>query len=150
MRLSARSKPHNSTIVGLAIIALTTLAACEDVSHESIDKWVSTQKGPEKLRNALTSNEHAVDLRAHAAQRMIGKGNFVEVREMLGQMPESDRHAILAKLAPRLWDDAKIGKAMGTPSARQSGAKDALYELHKIANDETKSSIEDFLVEPIY
>ncbi len=131
-----------------AALALLFVSACsEDVSHENLDRWRSTQKGPAKIGSAFNSDEVAPELRAHAAQNLIALDRFAEVRQRFETMPESVRHPIVAALAPRLWEDAKVDGEMTVPSDRQWAAKDALYEVRRFASEATRAEIDRYLVE---
>jgi len=128
--------------------AAFAVAACEKVSHENIDKWVDTRKGPSKLEDALRDSSLGADLRAHAAQNLIialRKDSLVI--DILEQMPDGQRQAILAALAPRLWSDARIEGTMDRPSERQALAKDALFFLRRFANEANRSMIDGYLID---
>jgi hypothetical protein len=131
----------------LALVVAAAGACGESVNHENIGRWLNTQRGPEKLLAAFSSGEHDADLRAHAAQNLIALDQFDEVRKVLEPMPESQRHGIAAKLAPRLWEDAKIDGEMTVPNERQWAAKDALFELRRFASEATRAEIDRYLVE---
>ncbi|MCP4447548.1 MAG: hypothetical protein GY811_19740 [Myxococcales bacterium] len=123
------------------------VGACEKVDHENIDKWGHTEKGPGKLLDALESGEHGADLRAHAAQALIGIERFTDVRDILEALEEEPRQKIMASLAGRLWEVARINDHMAVPTARQSNAKDALFNLMDFADAPTGAKIADYLVE---
>jgi len=92
------------------------ICGCEGVSHESIDRWRQTEKGPGKLDKALRSSDNAADLRAHAGQNLIQIDSFEKVKSALDAMDDRERHEVLAELAPRLWEDARIEGEMTVPS----------------------------------
>ena len=81
------------------VVAILVLFAfsCEGVSHDNIDKWRETEKGPGKLKKALASSEHDADMRAHAAQNLIQMREWVEVKQRLLAMSDSDRAAVIDK-----------------------------------------------------
>jgi len=152
---AARAAPGRSfaqRLVGwLAVwVAVSGLAmtGCEKVSHENIDKWIGTRKGPGKLEEALRDSSLEPDLRAHAAQNLLIALNKEDlVYDALEASSESHRQAILAALAPRLWNDARIEDKMGRPSQRQNSAKDALYLLRRFANDANRATIDGYLTD---
>ncbi len=133
--------------VSLATCLALGLGACEKVDHENIDKWGHTEKGPGKLLDALKSSEYNADLRAHAAETLIGIDKFTEVRDILEGLEEGPRHKIMAALAGRLWEVARINDPMAVPTSRQSSAKDALFYTMDFADAETQARIADYLVE---
>src|SRR3954469_525407 len=131
----------------LLLIALVALTGCEKTNHENIDKWTHTQKGPGKLKKAFADEGIDADLAAHAGANMIRMGNDPEVREGLEQMSSSRRVAVIEKLAPRLWDVARIEKEDDLPGAPQITAKDSLITLRKYASDAEKAQIDNYLVD---
>ncbi len=120
---------------------------CEGPTHENIDHWIRTEKGPDKLRSTLADTELAVDLRAHAAQNLVGIDELPAVLELLTGLEEADRQAVIAALAPRLWDHARISGALTRPSADQVLAKDALFELRQLASADARALIDGYLID---
>ncbi len=120
---------------------------CEGVSHENIDKWETTEKGPDKLLDTLKSADHSADLRAHAAQALIGINRFAEVKAVLQEMDEEPRQKVMAELATRLWEMARINDARDVPNPRQINAKDALFYTMEFASAETKIKMADYVIE---
>ena len=129
------------------MIVLVALAGCEKTNHENIDKWTRTQKGPGKLKKAFADESLDADLSAHAGANMVRMGNDPEVREVLEQMSPARRVAVIDKLAPRLWDVARIEKETDLPGAPQITAKDALIGLRKYASDPGKQQIDTYLID---
>jgi hypothetical protein len=134
-------------LVFASLIALVALAGCEKTDHESIDKWQSTKKGPAKLKKALADESLDPDLSAHAGANMIKKGRDSEVRTELDNMAPARRTAVVAKLAPRLWETARIEGEMQLPAPLQVQAKDALVTLRKYADDATRTQIDGYLLD---
>src|SRR4051794_4944458 len=129
-------------LVPIALAALFLFsAACEKTNHESIDKWQSTKKGPAKLKKALLDDSLDPDLSAHAAANMIKKGRDNEVRTELTNMSAPRRTAVIEKLAPRLWDLARVEGEMQLPAPQQITAKDSLVMLRKYAEGPLKTTI---------
>jgi hypothetical protein len=131
----------------LLILSLVLGVGCEKVDHENIDKWTRTEKGPGKLEKALKDDGLDPDLSAHAAANMIRMGNDPAVRAAFDQMPEARRLAVLQKLAPRLWDLARIEKEDALPASQQIVAKDALINLRKHGDAALKQQIDNYLVD---
>ena len=132
-------------LVALAAVALA--ASCERVSHDNIDRWMNTQKGPDKLDKALRDGELDPELRAHAGQISVRMNNTAIVAEAFAPMPDADRQAVLAKLVPRLWADARVEGELTMPAAPQIEAKDALFELRHFASGTTLAEIDEHLVD---
>lgn len=134
-------------LVFASLIALVALGACEKTDHASIDKWQNTKKGPAKLKKALTDESLDPDLSAHAGANMIKKGRDPEVRTELGNMSPARRAAVVAKLAPRLWETARVEGEMQLPAPLQVQAKDALVSIRKYSDDATRTQIDGYLID---
>ena len=126
-------------IARLVLIALL-VAGCEKTNHDNIDKWTHTEKGPGKLKKALSDESIDPDLSAHAAANLIKMGKDPEVRQILDQMGQARRQAVIGKLAPRLWEIARIEGDMQMPRPIQVTAKDALVMLRKYSDDSENGS----------
>ncbi len=124
-------------------------SGCEKPSHENIDKWVTTKKGPDKLKEALRSDGIDADLSAHAAAAMIKKRPPMDadVRSALEKMPEGRRAQVLVKLVPRLWDIARVEDEMLLPNPAQVIAKDMLVLVRKWADATQKQQIDAYLTD---
>ena len=127
-------------------LALAVLG-CEKPSHENIEKWANTKKGPSKLNNALLDEHLDPDLSAHAAAVMIKTGRDQQVKTELDHMATARRAQIVAKLAPRLWELARVDGDMLRPAPQQTQAKDSLVLIRKYADDATKTQIDGFLID---
>src|SRR2546423_13484181 len=90
----------------LVLISLLAFG-CEKTSHENLDKGTHTQNGAAKLKKALADEPIDPDLSAHAAANMIKKGSDPEARQGLEARTAQRRIEAIAKLAPRLWDNAR-------------------------------------------
>ncbi len=132
-------------LLGLGILVAGSLAGCEKVSHDSIEKWQRTEKGPAKLLDVLQSDKSA-ELRAHAAQVLIRLQKVDEVTTVLGSASDSDRDRIVTALIPRLVKDSEITGKMTMPTSEQSQAKDALFEIRQLASDSSRAEIDGYLV----
>lgn len=130
-------------MVTLALVA----AGCEKPTHDNIDRWMKTEKGTDKLRKALSSTSLDPDLSAHAAENLLRIGHGDDVRKRLGDLPASRRTAVVARLAPRLWNMARIESEMAQPTTMQSGAKDLLFDARGWADPSTKATIDGYLTD---
>ena len=129
------------------VIAALFLTACDKPTHENIDKWMNTQKGEGKLQNAFKNESLDADLSAHAAAVLIKKGLDPDVRSGFEQMSPGRRSAVIEKLAPRLWELARVEGDLQLPNASQVRAKDALVLARKFADDKTKIQIDGYLLD---
>lgn len=133
------------------LVALAALATgCDKVDHDNIDKWLETENGADKLKKALRSSDNDTDLRAHAAENLIlhPEGQFVEVKDAFENMEESEQHAIMGQLVPRLWEKATSGPDDPMKVSQTNiQAKDALFELRPYADEKTRGKIDEYLIE---
>lgn len=133
--------------IPLAALVLVAATACEKPSHENIDKWRGTVKGPDKLQKALNNEDLDPDLRAHAAQALIALDQFDNVKAAVDGMQGGTKMAVLAKLVPRLWDDCKLAEELQVPASKQLYAKDAMFALRAGAPPEVVEQIDGYLVD---
>jgi len=131
----------------LLIAAVTWSSGCEKTDHENIDKWSHTGKGPAKLQKAVADETLDGDLSAHAAANLIKRGDDRDVYGVLEAMAPGRRSAVIAKLAPRLWEIARVENDKDLPGAPQVMAKDALVRTRKWADDATRSQIDGYLID---
>lgn len=113
------------------LLAVIFCAACEKTNDETIDKWMNTEKGPGKLKKTVADEGIDADLSAHAAANMIKKQEEKEVVTILETMSPDRRTVVLGKLAPRLWDIARIENENKLAGGSQIAAKDALVTIRK-------------------
>lgn len=122
-------------------------AGCEKLDHENIDKWAHTSKGPAKLLRAVTSDGADPDLAAHAAANLIKRDDDREVYAAFEAMPAARRTQVIARLAPRMWDIARLESERDLPGKAQVGAKDALVHLRRWADEPTRQQIDGYLID---
>ncbi len=134
-------------LVPIALITFVVIAGCEKPTHENIEKWAGTKKGPGKLKSAFLDTELDPDLSAHAAAVMVKTGRDGEVRTDLEHMAPPRRTQVVAKLAPRLWEIARIEGDMLRPAPHQTQAKDALVIIRKHAEPATRTQIDGYLID---
>src|SRR5215217_5371165 len=114
-------------VARLMLIAIVACAlGCEQADHATIDKWLRTSKGPDKLKAALADDSLAADLAAHAAANLLKRGDDQAVYAAFGVMPPGRRSELIAQLAPRLWEIARVEVERELPGPAQVTAKDAL------------------------
>ncbi len=131
----------------LIMFLAVAIFACEKTDHENIDKWKNTSKGPDKLLKAVKDDGLDADLSAHAAQNLISIGSDREVREAFDGMSQQRRAAVIGKLAPRMWEIARIEREDALPLPGQTIAKDTLVFLRKYADDTQKQQIDGYLID---
>lgn len=134
-------------LFALSLLSVLALSACEKTSHENIDKWRNTQKGPAKLVAALKDKSLDADLRAHAAQALVSMEQRDDALAALRDMADDKRAPIVEKLVPRLWNDAKHTAPGQAPQRKQLHAKDALFELRAIAPPKVVEQIDEYLID---
>src|SRR3990167_5348785 len=111
------------------LLTLGLGAGCEKTDHGTIDKWTRTEKGPGKLKKALTDEGIDPDLSAHAASNLVRMGKAPGVRAAFETMSPARKAQILDKLAPRLWELARIEREDALPASPQTVAKDAVMRM---------------------
>jgi len=126
--------------VGLAV----TAAACAKPSSENIQLWKTTQKGPERLHDALAESTVAPRLRAEAAAALVDIGRADDAEAVMAQIPAGERSEILKTLIP--IDEV----AMKDPSPDKSlAARDALFAIRGYATPEDQKQIDSSLLPAI-
>ena len=143
------SKVTCKFLTGILLVAFGVLgAACEKPTKENLDKWTRTEKGPQKIKDALANSELGPDLRARAARNLVRMEDWVTVKDTLGKTPDAEREPMVSALAKELWEDAKnFPDRRSVPTPLQTQAKDALFELRTFASDDTRKTIDGYLVE---
>ncbi|HEU0037446.1 MAG TPA: hypothetical protein VFQ53_42840 [Kofleriaceae bacterium] len=134
-------------VLPFALAVLWFVSGCEKTDHDSIDKWVRTEKGPGKLKTAVGNEDLDADLSAHAAENLIKMGQEADVRSAFEKMSPGRRTLVVGKLAPRLWNDARIEDEKKLPGAAQISAKDGLVTIRKWADESQKQQIDSYLTD---
>jgi len=128
-------------------VLVACLGGCEKTTHENIDKWLGTSKGPGKLVKALADEGIDPDLSAHAGANLIKKQKDPELRKVLEAMSPPRRAQVAGLLARRLWDLARIEDPKLLPSHEQTAAKDALVLIRKWVDDPKRAEIDGYLID---
>src|SRR5262245_7042829 len=111
------------------------LGGCQKATSDNIQLWKTTQKGPERLRDALADHSVAPRLRAEAAAALVDINQAEAVDEILPTLPVEDRAEIAKALVPL------CEVAMKDPSPDKALAyRDALFSLrqHAPADDQKR------------
>ncbi|MBT8495424.1 MAG: hypothetical protein KJO07_20415 [Deltaproteobacteria bacterium] len=133
-------------VIGFSLALFATFG-CDKVSEDNLNKWMQTQNGPGKITRALADKSVDDDLRAVAARNMIRMDKWGDVKTWLDETPTDERQPIVAMLAGKLWEDARIAEKLQVPTGVQQNAKDALFELRAFTDDEGRAAIDGYLVE---
>src|SRR5436190_15199877 len=97
---STHMRVRASGVLLLAAGAVSLLGACNKPTSDSIQLWKTTEKGPERLHDALADHGVPPKLRAEAAAAMVDIGRGEEVDAVIGQLPVDDRVEIAKTLVP--------------------------------------------------
>lgn len=131
----------------LVLVLAIALCACGKASHSDLDDWMDTEKGPGKLKDAVSDTSLDADLSAHAAQNLLIIHDEASVKAAFDKMAAPRRAAVLTKLAPRLWKLARIDGELTVANDQQSAAKDLLFELRTMGDDATRTTIDGYVME---
>src|SRR5579862_4835433 len=85
---------------GLAALLVALAGACNKPSSDNIQLWKTTEKGPERLHDALADHGVEPRLRAEAAVALVDIGRAEEVDTTIQALPPDDREAIAKNLEP--------------------------------------------------
>ncbi|HEX7838713.1 MAG TPA: hypothetical protein VF469_14655 [Kofleriaceae bacterium] len=132
--------------LAVAVVLLGTLG-CERVDHENIDRWSHTGKGPAKLQRAVADGAIDPDLSAHAAANLLRRGDDREVYAAFEAMGPARRAQVIARLAPRMWDVARVENENELPRGPEVAAKDALIRIRAWADGPTRQQIDGYLID---
>ena len=130
----------------LTIAVVLALTGCEKASHENLDKWLKTESGPGKIKKAFLDPDVDPDISAHAAANLVKlqDGSFREGFETMGQ---ARRTQVIEKLAPKLWEMARVNDENQIPNGLQIAGKDALVTIRRWADDTTRQKVDGYLVD---
>ncbi len=125
----------------LSIAMASPLACSTRVTAENIAAWKTTQKGPDRLHDALADHTVPAKLRAEAALALVDIGRADEVDDILTNAPAADRAEIAKAFAPLLE------AGMKDPSPDKSLAyRDALFSLRAGAPADDQQRIDQALL----
>jgi hypothetical protein len=134
-----------ASLAALALLAAGLAAAgCAKATSDNIQLWKTTQKGPERLHEALIDHGVAPRLRGEAAIALVDIGHADEVDAVMAQLPADDRAEILKTLIPA------FEVAMKDPAPDKSlSARDALFSVRAYASPEEQKRIDGALLPAI-
>ena len=80
------------------VLALLCGGGCEKTTHENLDKWKTTEKGPAKLASAFADDSLDPELSAHAGANMVRIGRDGDVRGALDKMAAPRREQVITSV----------------------------------------------------
>jgi hypothetical protein len=118
-----------AAVFGPAFLSMG-LGGCSKPTSDSIQLWKTTEKGPERLHNALADHGVPPKLRAEAAVAMVDINRAEEVDTVIAGLPSGDRAEIAKTLIPSY--EAAMAAA-GPSGAPEKGLayRDSLFSLRK-------------------
>ena len=138
-RLGRGSLPRSRQ--SLWALAVLVLGCSSRVSSENIALWKTTEKGPERLHDALADHSVAPKLRAEAAVALVDLGRSSEVDTILSGASADDRAEITKTLEPA------YEVAMKDPAPEKALAyRDALFSLRQVALPDDQKRIDAALL----
>jgi HEAT repeat protein len=139
-----RHRPSASALCASALALCASafgLQACNKPSSDNIQLWKTTEKGPERLHDALADHGTPPRLRAEAAVALVDIGRAEEVDTTFQTLPADDRTEIAKSLEP-LYE-----VAMKDPSPDKAlAARDALYSLRQFVTPDDQKRIDAALL----
>src|SRR5579863_5136492 len=84
----------------LFLFGLFAFAACNKPTSDNIQLWKTTEKGPERLHDALADHGTPPRLRAEAAVALVDIGRAEEVDTIFQALPADDRAEVAKSLEP--------------------------------------------------
>jgi HEAT repeat protein len=127
-------------------VAVAGLGGCNKPTSDSIQLWKTTQKGPERLHDALADHGVPPKLRAEAAVAMIDIGRGEEVDTVMAQLSADDRADIAKTLVPA-YEAAMASQ--GPAGTRALDYRDALFSLRQSVPAEDQKRIDGVLLPAI-
>lgn len=141
----------------IALLLALPLAACA-VTHDDLDTWMGTVRGPGKIVAVLMADKYADDLRVHAGialVRMEPRQEFDQLGELqaaLRRLDEETRRRIVDGMTPGLLE---LMRGAGTPQQSEEGpppalqvrAKDAAFLVLQYASPAQRQELTDGVVD---
>lgn len=134
-------------VIVLVVVPVGLTSGCGKTDHAAIDKWLGTAKGPAKLARALADDSLDADLSAHAAVNLVRRGEDRGVIGALEGMAPGRRAEVIARLAPRVWELARVERETDEANATQVTGKDLLVRLRPWASDAARAQIDGYLLD---
>jgi HEAT repeat protein len=138
-----------SGAVLLAAVAVAQWGGCSKPTSDSIQLWKTTEKGPERLHDALADHSVPPKLRSEAAVAMVDIGRSEEVDTVMAQLPADDRAEIAKTLVPAYEAAMNAQGPAGPFSEKALAYRDALFSLRQSVPAETQKQIDAVLLPAI-
>lgn len=120
---------------------------CEKPTAENIDKWMTTERGPGKLADAVGDGDISADLSARAAVNLARIGKSEAALERVDKLSPQRLAKVLPAMVKLLGELGRIEGEMTVPQPSQVEAKDLLWDLRGRADDGTRTAIDGHLAE---
>jgi HEAT repeat protein len=127
----------------LAAVSAVFSVGCNKPTSDSIQLWKTTEKGPERLHEALADHAVPPKLRAEAAVAMVDIGRAEEVDTVIAGLPADDRAEIAKTLVPA-YEAAMT--AQGPAGQRALEYRDALFSLRQSVPADDQKRIDGVLL----
>jgi HEAT repeat protein len=125
----------------MVLLLAASGGGCSKPTSENIQLWKTTQKGPEKLNDALGDRSVPPRLRGEAAVAMVDIGRSEQVDTVIAQMSADERSEISKTLVPAYQ------AAMQEPAPERSlSYRDALFSVRQYAPPEEQKRIDAALL----
>ncbi len=131
-------------LLTVALVFGLVVAACDSVTSERIQAWKGTEKGPDKIEDALRSASVPAALRAEAAAALVDIGRPEKVDEIIAGLGADERGEVLKALMEIY---IKVMSSPQLPKARD--ARDGLFSLRQYADPDEKKRIDQVLLASI-
>jgi len=114
---------------------------CQKPTSDNIQQWKTTQKGPDRLHEALADHSVPPRIRGEAAAALVDIGRAEDADTVIAQMPADDRAEISKTLIPAYQT------AMHDPAPERAlSYRDALYTLRQYATPDDQKRIDESLL----
>jgi hypothetical protein len=133
----------------LAAVAVAQWGGCSKPTSDSIQLWKTTEKGPERLHDALADHSVPPKLRAEAAVAMVDIGRSEDVDTVMAQLPADDRAEIAKTLVPAYEAAMNAQGPAGTFSEKALAYRDALFSLRPSVPADVQKQIDSVLLPAI-
>src|SRR5262245_59798235 len=130
----------------LVPVSVASLGGCSKPTSDRFQLWKTTEKGPERLHDALASHSVPPKLRAEAAIAMVDIGRDEEVDTIIAGLPADDRAEIAKTLLPGYEAAMTAQGPTGATSMSTLAYRDALFSLRQSVPAEDRKRIDGILL----
>ncbi len=133
-----------------SMMVLAAVTACK-VSSEDLEKWKGTQKGPDKIAAVLLDDKYDASLRAEAAVALADVDDPAQwevLEKAFKVISEPQRTQVIDAMVPLLDTMFHEGNEPPSPPLKsQVAAKDLLHLIMPYSKGNSKTKVEDLLIE---